>query len=354
MTLTPQLSFVLNLLRFFAAFVVVVCHSNMLGFGDSGAWLGKYGHTMVILFFVMSGFIISRTTIDARLDFKKYVIYRASRVYTVAIPAIALSAILSGVWAGWFARDSSFQYPDFRSVTRTLLFLEHSWRVGNGMSLNPPFWSLCYEVWYYALFACVLFLKGWTRLAWSGLLLAIMGPALWALMPAWWVGVYLTGQPVRIKNTLANSALALVCLVSVIFVVEFGLDTAVQKALSDRIPQMWHLGFSTKFLTDNFIAVCFALALWFCAGIRFALPPVSVCRVGTFLAGFSFTLYLFHDPLLRVIKLASGGHTFSLVEHWMIVFAVVVACWAISLLTESHTWRVRNFLLGRLSSPAKT
>jgi peptidoglycan/LPS O-acetylase OafA/YrhL len=352
-TLTPQLSFILNVLRFFAAFVVVVCHSNLLGFGESGAWLGKYGHTMVILFFVMSGFIISRTTMDAHLDLKKYAIYRVSRVYTVALPAIALSAVLSGFWSEWLAPDDSFQYPDFWTVIRSVLFLEHSWRVGNGMSLNPPFWSLCYEVWYYVLFAAVFFLAGWTRLIWASAILLIMGPALWALIPAWLIGVYLCRCPVRISNARTNAALALGCILVVIAIVELGFDTAIQKAMADRIPQIWHLGFSTKFLTDNVIAALFALSFWFCAGMRFSMPPACISRAATILAGFSFTLYLFHDPLLRLIKLASDQYVYSLPEHWLVVFAVVLTCWLISLLTENHTWKVRKFLQGQFSSPAR-
>lgn len=55
MKITPTLSVTLNFLRFMAALIVVICHMNVLEYSNLGMEVGKYGHTMVVLFFVISG-----------------------------------------------------------------------------------------------------------------------------------------------------------------------------------------------------------------------------------------------------------------------------------------------------------
>jgi len=56
---------------------------------------------------------------------------------------------------------------------------------------NPPYWSLCYEVWYYALFGAAVYLPPARRMLWLVLLAAIAGPRILLLLPVWLAGVWL-------------------------------------------------------------------------------------------------------------------------------------------------------------------
>lgn len=348
MTLSPQLSVVLNWLRFLAAFIVVLGHSNKLAFGSLGEGIGKYGHTMVILFFVMSGFIVSRTTMDAKLDLCRYLILRSSRVLIVAIPALffswSASYFLVTLEAQSVYKDETLYSPGWIDILRNMFFLDHVWVLGRGVSLNPPYWSLTYEVWYYLLFAVMFFLRGLPRV-WIGMgIVLLSGPALWVLMPTWFLGVLLCFVPrITYFETRGKLALLAVAVSVPIIIVEFGIDLVVQKWIASHVPFVWRLAFSTKFLTDFVIALAFFVSFLVLGSLNFKVAP-SVVRLGSFLAGFSFTLYLFHEPMLRILSFCANGYMFSVAEHLLVIFFTVFLCWWISLFTERKTSLVRSYM----------
>lgn len=343
MPITPTLSATLNFLRFMAALIVVIGHMNMLDFSNFGAEVGKYGHSMVLLFFVISGYIIGRTTLDQRPDVKAYLINRASRIYVVALPSLVLcfAAILliPGV------EDASAPASDFSYIIliiRSLFFLNQSWGSFQSPPLNPPFWSLCYEVWYYIIFAAFYFPKDReSKLLLGGLSCLVAGPAVLALMPAWLCGlalVHVKSAPIsKPWLVIASSTLA------VILIVEFRLDSVIQDHLATLVPEIWRLGASTKFITDYVLAICFAAILLSVGALKINLSTF-VERVLVSLAGFSFTLYLFHDPILRILQALSGWKHITYTNHFILLALVVMLCWLISLVTESRTAAFRVIL----------
>ena len=313
-----------------------------------GADVGSYSHTMVILFFVISGFIISRTTIDANLDFRKYMVLRSSRVFVVAIPALVFSYLASGFLIYWIGGsgyiDETLYFPGLTDIFLNVLFLDHVWTLGRGVPLNPPFWSLTYEVWYYILFSILYFFRGWSRFLTGFILVVSMGPALLALMPVWFLGVLLCYVPKFVPFEKWIGIIVLCVTASIpVFIVEYGVDLTVQNWIASQFPAIWRLGPSTKFLTDYLIGWSFFVLFWVVGSRKFNVSPMFV-RWGALLAGFSFTLYLFHDPILRVLKFLSNGYVFSSFEHSLVLLGTVLLCWLISLGTESKTVQVRRYI----------
>lgn len=344
MQITPTLSVTLNLLRFLAALIVVIGHMNLLEFSNLGIEIGKYGHTMVVLFFVISGYIIGRTTIDQKPDAKAYSINRASRIYIVALPNIALcftAALLIPSIEGTnaFATTSS----QIVLLLKSLFFLNQSWVKFENPPLNPPFWSLCYEVWYYVIFAAFYYPKSnYSKALAGGTACILAGPAIMALMPAWLCGlalVYL--KPDQIKNPWLTIAAALLV---VMFIVEARLDTAIQKQLSTLIPAIWRLGSSTRFLTDYILAACFGAVILSAGKIKIIISTI-VEKIIANLAGFSFTLYLFHDPILRLLQTLANLKQISYAMHVAVLASVLLSCWWISLATEARTSSLRRLLM---------
>lgn len=347
MSLSPLLSCVMNWARFVAAFVVVLGHSNMIGFSHAGEPVGQYGHTMVILFFVMSGYIIARTTADARLDLGTFAILRTSRVGVVAVPALLLSWVASIVLLTLLpnvaSMDETLYWPGGIDVLRNLLFADHFWALGKGVSLNLPYWSLTYEVWYYLLFAMWWLGKGrvWK---WAVVLVLLMiGPALWVLMPVWLLGVLLARMAPPSFSRFTAMSIILVALAVPVLVKEAALDVQAQAAFASLFPWSWRLGYSTKFLTDFVLGLSFFLFFWAIGSLQVDVSE-RVARWGTVLAGFSFSLYLFHDPLLRVVWMLSEGRSLSLLEHVVLLVLIVLLCWLISVFTEQRTGVVRRWL----------
>lgn len=344
MTITPTLSAALNFLRFMAALIVVIAHMNMLEYSNFGMEIGKYGHTMVVLFFVISGYIIGRTTIDQNPDAKKYLLNRASRIYIVAIPSFAL-CFGAGLLIPGINDTAPSTSPPHQIILllKSIFFLNQSWGSFENPPLNPPFWSLCYEVWYYIIFAAVHYPKNKkSKFILGGLACMIAGPAVLALMPAWLCGLALVHiKPDYIKKPyLVISTAAML----IFFIVETGFDMKIKNHISALIPALWHLGFSTKFLTDYILAVCFALILLSVGSIHIRLS-ITKEKILANLAGFSFTLYLFHDPVLRILQSFTAElKNVSKLTHLAVLSTVVALCWLISLATEAKTASFRQQL----------
>ena len=343
MKITPTLSVTLNFLRFMAALIVVIGHMNMLEFSNLGVEIGKYGHTMVVLFFVISGYIIGRTTIDQNPDTRTYLLNRASRIYIVALPSIALcfaaSLLIPGINDANAPASTSHQAILF---LKSIFFLNQSWGSFENPPLNPPFWSLCYEVWYYAIFAAFYYPKTKTsKLLLGGLACMIAGPAILALMPAWLCGlalVYIKSDHIK-KPYLVILAAAL----TIVFIVETELDMEVKNHISTLAPAVWRLGFSTKLLTDYILAVCFGAILLCMGTVKINISAITERTLAS-LAGFSFTLYLFHDPILRILQHFTNSKNVGALTHLAVLSLVVTLCWLIGLTTEAKTSSFRKQL----------
>lgn len=153
-------------LRFFAAFLVFLSHQT---------WDGAYksffeqGYVGVSFFFVLSGFVLSFSYAnklrDGRLSRRNYVMLRLARLtplhYLTALPFLFLS-----VYAHHFHPFSSLL---------NLLYLE-SWAPSSSyyFALNGPSWSLSDEMFFYFMFAFLVFLSFKSRLIITLLMLLII------------------------------------------------------------------------------------------------------------------------------------------------------------------------------------
>jgi peptidoglycan/LPS O-acetylase OafA/YrhL len=155
MKIAPDLSAYLDFLRFFAALVVLLGHLNQDGIAIGWMPLSHFSHEAVLIFFVLSGFIIHNNTAAVGMTAKAYAVARVSRIYSVALPAVAFS-----VFAGWMVSvagadrlPSNYRPFLWSDLFTSLLFLNESWTNSAELTMNDPYWSLCYEVWFYVMFA---------------------------------------------------------------------------------------------------------------------------------------------------------------------------------------------------------
>ncbi|MDB6087000.1 MAG: putative acyltransferase [Gammaproteobacteria bacterium] len=195
-TLSESSSLVLDVIRFTAALMVFAAHATnshfALGFTDR-----KFlGDIAVPVFFVLSGFIIRYVTRTRESAIKDYLIDRASRVYSVVLPALLFTVAAVGI-SYWIDRDLVLAlWPVVldRPLTRlgvNLIFAGQVWGHDNTPALNPPFWSLGYECVYYVLYGVIFYLRGWRRIFLCLLIALLIGPQVLFLYPVWWLGCLL-------------------------------------------------------------------------------------------------------------------------------------------------------------------
>lgn len=135
------------------------------------------GRSAVILFFVLSGFVLTVSLLNKKQPYKSFIISRFFRIYPVLFISIILSYVLR-LWLGysdnpffssWYRSDITPDIP--LSLPNLFGHLVLTGIAKNHIFLNSPLWSLVYEVRISILFPflILLFSKGraWLMLALS-------------------------------------------------------------------------------------------------------------------------------------------------------------------------------------------
>jgi peptidoglycan/LPS O-acetylase OafA/YrhL len=131
-----------------------------------------FGHQAVIVFFVLSGFLISSTVFKSfaarRWSWRDYAANRSVRLYIVLIPGLLLGLLWDLAGGRIFASTGIYSHPlRFSASSIPQVNLTVGNFVGNLLFLqtilcstfgsNGPLWSLANEFWYYLLFPLVFF-----------------------------------------------------------------------------------------------------------------------------------------------------------------------------------------------------
>lgn len=309
--MTPLLSVFLDLVRFCAALAVMLDHVwPLLAPRFPLPWPG---HQAVVVFFVISGFVIAYVADGKEKTLSDYALHRAARIWSVAVPALVLGALVST-----FVRSSSI--PDvplppvgltnsFLAVVANLAFLGQVWSFDIAPPLDPPYWSLNYEVWYYAIFGAWTYLHGNRRIATVILLAFACGPKILLMLPCWLLGVYAYRHPPAYTT---KAAITIFCATVLAYLVLFQTDFA--KGLQNHMTVLWpalmlELGGSNKFVGDFILAVVISanfgavrkLDRYGVTLLRFSGPIRKV-------ASYTFSIYLYHVPILILLWDGLGWH----------------------------------------------
>src|ERR1700748_246533 len=90
-------SLYLDLLRVIAAFGVVFVHADQPWFSNDLFVRPELGHRLVMIFFVLSGYLIAFTVEKKDKGAKQYLIDRVSRLYSVVVPALILTFLFDSL-----------------------------------------------------------------------------------------------------------------------------------------------------------------------------------------------------------------------------------------------------------------
>jgi peptidoglycan/LPS O-acetylase OafA/YrhL len=367
----------LNASRWVAAFLVLIGHVRHLVLVDladvrpaSLATKALYlvtglGHEAVVVFFVVSGYLVGGVTLQrwlaAGVDLRAYALSRISRIHTVLLPALLLGAGLDLAGLSFFNESGLYTHPE---LYRTILLVDPveqqltAWAfIGCLLSLqgivapvlgsNGPLWSLAYEWWYYILFALLAAgLLPRTTHRFACLALALV---LFMALPfkvTLWGSLWLIGL---LANRWVTSGRALP---AAIFCVPAFLVAILLSRLSHNqtnailAEPMW-----IEYARDLGLALCYATCLAGAARWRRGLVGARIHRA---LADFSYSTYLIHFPvmlfLVAVCFQFNGTGIRMQPSAGAIAFLCAIAalawllCFLVSMLTERHTAAFRRAL----------
>lgn len=299
-----ETSLYLDLVRFCAALVVMIGHLSGTRFTGGLLWqFGRFMDDAVVIFFVLSGFVIAYVVDQKESSLEKYAIARAARMYSVALPALVLTFVLDALgrylapelyslsW-GYHAENLTGQF------FAGLFFVNQLWYAPVPTGSMLPYWSLGFEVWYYVFFALIYFVKNRWKFPLLIAACLITGPRIVAFFPLWLMGygAYRCAAAFPRSRTVGLLMLA-------VSLLAYGAYSTVPHDWLLAHPIVPASAELLNFVPRYIVGTLFAMQLlgfvWASKSVgRVLLPFASAIR---WLAGATFTIYLFHIPVAQFI-----------------------------------------------------
>jgi peptidoglycan/LPS O-acetylase OafA/YrhL len=311
------------------------------------------GHNAVMVFFVLSGYLVGGSVLRSRqFEWKRYLINRLSRLWVVLVPALLFTWLIVGILIGkhpeylagsfeahWHSWPGPFAFTP-QVFLANIFFLQTICSPVFGH--NGPLWSLAYEFWYYLIFpALFVSIKGRDKAinvclgALSLLaLLALPTPVANGFL-VWLMGAAAAWlQQRKALFVKVPSWVWLPCLL--LFLVFTKAD------------KLFWPGRNLAWLQDLGLGLGFAGVLWALVVNKPKLFPYWFNSIGHGLSAMSYSLYCTHFPLVLLIGAQFYGSMNATINRSTLA---AFACWALLLLLngglfwllfERHTSRVRE------------
>lgn len=349
----------LDLIRFVAAFAVMACHFRGAFFTEYSLlpeeqhnagisafyFITRLGFEAVLIFFVLSGFLVGGKAIMRIMqDSFRARDYAIDRFARIMLPLIAslLFYLPICLYFGIPIKISDW--------IGSLLSLQ-------GILTSTPFatlWSLSYEVWFYILMFSIAILwtskksKNKLRIGYTIIIICLL---VFIKLKVSYLWIWMLGALIMtIDLNLSNRACKVTCWISGI--VSFVMILLLQITSESRFVTQNYIE-DTALLRDLLIVLfggCFAIFIKIIIGM---VPKskfmISINRLGTRLAAFSYTLYLTHAPVLRLLEhLGAPKSTsvnivsVSLYIAWLVVGMLVA--YLLYLAFEKHTPQLKQWL----------
>lgn len=328
-------SIFLDAIRICAAFTVLYIHAFEHWFPTkfhNPNKPGELSHFAVVVFFVLSGYVIAHSTISKNRGGMQYAQARLTRLASVVIPALLITFIIQSIIG--YINPSAIEIVTSSREHNTLrylisgLFINEIWFLSAAPSINISLWSLSFEFWYYVIFGLWFFRKpGWKSLIFVAVACLIAGPKILVMMPIWLSG-YLAYRLPRPGISFGKAYLfVFLCLFS----------SLIALGLLPAMPYIIHfkpLYYANQFFTDWIIGIFIAGALWLLPNGRPEHQP-SPAEIGfRKIADLTFPLYVLHFPLMLLWQALFGIHFNDITQLWRALVAVVITSAVIGVFLE--------------------
>jgi peptidoglycan/LPS O-acetylase OafA/YrhL len=307
--LSPGLSLYLDASRFGAALAVLLTHLWPLAFPLIP--LPWPGHEAVVVFFVLSGYVISHAAGRPGENASRFVLHRSARILSVTWPALLLAALIAPAVSSQalpLAGRLSDGPLDFAWRTGVnALFMGQSWGLDIAPPFNAPYWSLNFEVWYYVLFGVWTYGSRSARPWLLALACLLAGPKVLLMGPLWLLGVAAQRWSPHWHARRA-SLLFVLSLLAALALFHFDVSRQIRAWAITHWPAIWaELDGANQFIGDYLLGLC--VALNFMAASRLPtllhlLQPIE--RLIRLLASFTLSTYLYHMPVAALIWVGAG------------------------------------------------
>jgi peptidoglycan/LPS O-acetylase OafA/YrhL len=364
-------SLLISLMRGLAAVQVAAAHlrsemfPGLKGMADPPlyyqllAFATGFAHQAVVVFFLISGWLVGGSLLN-RIGqpgaLVSYVIDRATRLWTVLVPALCLMLAV-----GIFIAEADPVQADFGAANE---YSAASF-VGNLLGLqtvlvknfggNYALWSLANESWYYVQFPLLLLVfmaRSRLRQIAAAAALVLIAGALPGEIPLYFALWLLGALFSRVRIECGNGLRVTLVLVGAGCSVYFRIhgsndDLTFESFLQDLVYSMPLLIILASLQRPLLLRAAFSR---------------SMAKLAHWLSEFSFTLYVTHIPLIKLLRylglqeFGRGRLAVDAPMDYAVYFGMLLAVLAASYLSyrlfEAHTFRIRRAIKNAVQRPA--
>jgi peptidoglycan/LPS O-acetylase OafA/YrhL len=334
----PLTTFTLDVVRFLCSQGVVIGHLFYFTEMEAGVLTGLASYC-VVLFFILSGFLISGSLLakinsNNTYSFRSYFLDRFFRIYPPFVASLIFVFVLDLL--GFYITGQSF-------------------------SMSQYIFNFCINIFQLQEFPLAIFLNERYMIEFFRFHYFGTNLPLWTIGIEWWMymffgfSVFLLTRKIKFRP-VHSTILAFLLIVPVYFIVKAG-------RMEEGLTLYWLMGAALTILAGQFTAGAkkklisvagllltvtgmfgfliypfFSSAILFCCGILLLIvaddkttlvPPKTLSKIAKFLAGYSYSLYLIHYPILyfaiHVFEPREKLHTFILLYLIVNIIAIPFA-----------------------------
>ncbi len=345
----------LDLIRFLAAFEVMLCHYRGTFFVEYGLlpveqqnifsqifyFTTRLGHEAVLIFFVLSGLLVGGKALEkvhlGTFNLKSYAIDRFVRIMLPLISVLLLIIPITyalGVqinWINWIGNLFSLQGV-------LVGFVGHC----------EPLWSLAYEVWFYIIIgAAIAFFKNKNKTI--PIIILIICALIFLKLDLKYLIIWCMGALTYFTFKNKKSKVFL-------YLAIFGFIASI------ICMQLTRGSRTLEFNVDGFTydALQYLLSISFCIIVSFIAntKPINklsiyINNLGTKLAVFSYTLYLVHNPLGWLMESigfpkSESINLYSIGYYLLAIIICMLITYGVYWCFEKRTYAVKSFIKSKL------
>lgn len=349
----------IDLIRFLAAFLVMAGHFRGAFFEEYSVLPGsqqnplvfifyfvtRLGYEAVVVFFVLSGFLVGGKAMERiRANSFKAKDYAIDRFARIMLPLI--SALL-------FYLPICLWFNGSINVVNWIGCLVGMQGVITGIPFGP-LWSLSYEMWFYVMMfgIAVLFVSKTQKKIAFAVTVLLLSMMVFVKLDVYYLWIWFTGAIVYFVKTdgLKHRKLIVVTCLALIGILIVSLQLmSGTRAINVNINM--DLDMYRKIMSiilGMVVALFIKIIIDFVPKSKFSL---SINRLGTKLAAFSYTIYLTHYPVMRLLENLGAPKcesinfvSVSLYVLWMAT-AIIVA-YILYWFFERNTSKLKTYLKG--------
>lgn len=316
-------------IRAFAVAWVFLTHAYGKHF--PGGFLG------VDVFFVLSGFVITRNLLEHGVDFRRFYLHRATRILPPVVPVL--------LFAAWTlaAGYSATSYFNIAAAAASIINWTRALGIADAGMLGH-FWSLAVEEQFYLIWPLAL-----TMIVRSGMPLTLTLMLVIASSVSLQVAIYMTTEDFsRVYNGLDTRAsqLAMGCLLAAIKPVDLGRFWAIPVAFF--AVALFVVSQKSEFYLTVGIPLAGLAAMLLIAISAWSTTPLNRVlenRIVQWAGSRSYAIYLWHYPLIMMAF--TIGHELALPAYVAVASAFAFTCVAAELsmqFVEKPARRLRDSL----------